>query len=137
MDNKNDNIVARILQYIEKKDISIRLFAKTVGFSHSLLPKTNSLGSDKLEKIFSIYTDLNPTWVVTGKGNMLIETLSIVEEDQVSYMKSCKDCKEKERKIEILEKTITLLEDQVEESKKYRELIGELLNRDKLNKQVS
>ncbi|WP_299457764.1 hypothetical protein [uncultured Rikenella sp.] len=63
--------IDRILYFADSQGMSIRAFAKTVGISHSLLGKTKALGSDKLEKILSIYPGLNPVWLLTGKGEML------------------------------------------------------------------
>lgn len=63
--------IDRILYYVESQGMSVRAFAKSVGISHSLLGKTKALGSDKLEKILSTYPDLNPAWLLTGKGEML------------------------------------------------------------------
>lgn len=76
MENKISNTIERIFYFIEIKGLSIREFAKNVGISHSLLRKIKSLGSDKLENIFSIYPELNPTWVMTGKGDMLLSLSS-------------------------------------------------------------
>lgn len=63
--------IDRILYFADSQGMSIRTFAKSVGISHSLLGKTKALGSDKLEKILSTYPDLNPVWLLTGKGEML------------------------------------------------------------------
>lgn len=76
MEHKISNTIERIFYFIESKELSIREFAKNVGISHSLLGKIKSLGSDKLENIFSIYPELNPTWVLTGKGDMLLSPTS-------------------------------------------------------------
>lgn len=80
MENKISNTIERIFYCVEIKWLSVREFAKNVGISHSLLGKIKSLGSDKLENIFSIYPELNPTWVMTGKGDMLLSlSLSLKE----------------------------------------------------------
>ncbi len=67
-----------------------------------------SIGADKLAKILRIYPDLNPAWLLTGKGEMLIskpkvkktykeaEGVSVLEEPQIKY----------ENKISALEKNI-------------------------------
>lgn len=73
MDNIIYTTVERILQFIEYKGVSKREFASRVGISHSLMGKTNSIGSDKLEKILSAYPELNPVWLLTGAGVMTNE----------------------------------------------------------------
>ena len=40
------------------------------SFGKSLKNK-GAIGSDKIENILSIYDDLSPDWLLTGKGNML------------------------------------------------------------------
>lgn len=70
MDKKTNTTVERIVQFIEFKGISKREFASKVGISHSLIGKANSIGSDKLEKILSVYPEINPIWLITGKEVM-------------------------------------------------------------------
>lgn len=72
MDKKVTTTVDRIIEFIDRKGISKREFAATVGVSHSLIGKSNAIGSDKLEKILSSYPELNPTWLLTGEGDMLL-----------------------------------------------------------------
>ena len=40
------------------------------SFGKSLKNK-GAIGSDKIEKILSVYPDLSPTWLLTGSGSML------------------------------------------------------------------
>lgn len=72
MDKIISTTVGRIAEFIEYKGVSKREFAATVGISHSLIGKTNAIGSDKLEKILSNYPELNPVWLLTGEGDMLL-----------------------------------------------------------------
>lgn len=71
-------ILQRIKQYIDYKGISIAAFEKSIGMSNASFGKSlktnGTIGCDKLEKILRVYTDINPTWVVTGVGNMLTES---------------------------------------------------------------
>lgn len=70
MENNLSTVITRIFDFIEKEGISIREFSEKVGISHSLLRKITAIGSDKLEKIFSAYPNLNIVWVMTGEGCM-------------------------------------------------------------------
>jgi transcriptional regulator with XRE-family HTH domain len=63
--------VERIQQLIEFKNISKREFSQKIGISHSLIGKSNSIGSDKLERILSVFPDVNAEWLLTGEGDML------------------------------------------------------------------
>lgn len=71
MDNKIYGTVERIIQFLDYKNISKREFASKVGISHSLIGKSNSIGSDKLERILSEYPELNPVWLLTGNEDMI------------------------------------------------------------------
>lgn len=64
-------IIARIVNYLDYKGITKYRFYKDLGFGNGLLNKDGNIGSDKCEKILSYYIDINPDWLLTGKGNML------------------------------------------------------------------
>lgn len=74
LDNLN-MILERIKQYIDEKGISIAAFEKSVGMSNASFGKSlknkGAIGTDKLENILSVYTDLSPEWLMSGKGSML------------------------------------------------------------------
>lgn len=76
MDKINAPIKQRILQYIDYKSITKESFLKKSLISSSNF-KSNGLkseiGGDKLAYILSVYDDLNPEWLLTGKGSMLKE----------------------------------------------------------------
>ena len=68
-------ILERIKEYIDQKGISIAAFERSVGMSNASFSKSlknnGSIGSDKIENILSVYTELSPKWLFTGEGNML------------------------------------------------------------------
>ncbi|RZJ69500.1 MAG: helix-turn-helix transcriptional regulator [Flavobacterium sp.] len=65
----------RIGQYIEKKRISYYAFENSLGASRGSISKAvkdgKSVGSNVLENIIAVYSDLNPVWLLTGQGEML------------------------------------------------------------------
>lgn len=61
----------RILQYLINKDISKYKFYQITGLSNGFLDKKGNIGSDKCENILSFFPDINPEWLLTGKGEML------------------------------------------------------------------
>lgn len=65
-------ITERLTQYIEYKGISKYRFYKETGLSNGFLDKSTSIGVDKCERICTQYADINIEWLVTGKGDMLI-----------------------------------------------------------------
>lgn len=69
-------IVERIKEYMDFRQISIAAFEKSIGLSNASFNKTlrtgGAIGTDKLEKILSAYPELNPHWLMTGEGPMVI-----------------------------------------------------------------
>lgn len=68
-------ILERIKAYMDYKGIKIAPFEKSIGMSNASFGKSlknnGSIGTDKLENILSIYSDINPAWLLTGEGDML------------------------------------------------------------------
>jgi len=102
-------MLQRLKEYIDFKGIKISGFEKSIGMSNASLVKPmrsgGSIGADKLEIIFKVYPDLNPTWLLTGEGEMLNKEkknypesggVSILEEPTAIY----------EKKVATLEKTV-------------------------------
>lgn len=69
-------IVDRIAAYIDFKGISLNSFDKSIGASNGYIGKQikngASVGSDIIEKIISIYQDLNFEWLIKGTGPMIL-----------------------------------------------------------------
>lgn len=63
----------RILQFIEYKGISKNKFYIESGISNGVLDKKSGLSMDTVEKFYSTFPEINPEWLLTGKGNMLKE----------------------------------------------------------------
>ena len=68
-------IVQRLKDYIDYKQISIAAFEKSVGLGNATFNKVlksgGAIGTDKLEKILNKYPEINNNWLLTGEGNML------------------------------------------------------------------
>ena len=68
-------ILERIKEYIDCKGITIAAFERSIGMSNASFGKSlknrGAIGSDKIENILSVYTDLSSEWLLTGIGNML------------------------------------------------------------------
>lgn len=76
MDNKFSNIKERILYIIEYHNDTKEDFFKKIGMTYGNFKgsaKKTPINSDALVNILSIYKDINPEWLLTGKGEMLKE----------------------------------------------------------------
>ncbi len=69
-------ILERLKQFIDYKGISVSGFEKSIGMSNASFSKSlrnkKAIGTDKLENILKVYPEINPTWLLRGKGPMLI-----------------------------------------------------------------
>ncbi|MDO9633630.1 MAG: hypothetical protein Q7J05_01125 [Paludibacter sp.] len=65
------SIRERIIEYLLYKGVSRYRFYKDTGLSNGFLDKIGSITSDNCEKICYCYPDINPEWLLIGKGEML------------------------------------------------------------------
>lgn len=63
----------RVIQYLDFKGISKREFYLKTGLGNGILDKNSSLTLLSVEKIISIFEDLNAFWLLTGRGSMIAE----------------------------------------------------------------
>lgn len=68
-------ILERLKEYIDYQGISVAAFERSIGMANASFGKSlknkGAIGTDKLEKILSIYSEISPVWLMTGEGNML------------------------------------------------------------------
>lgn len=68
-------VAERLGQYIENKGYSFYEFENNLGVSRGSISKSvkqnKNIGAGVLENILTTYNDLNPEWLLTGKGEML------------------------------------------------------------------
>ena len=69
--------IERFREYLDAKGIANARAEKDCGFSNGLignaLKTKTTIGSDKLEKILSVYSDLSAEWLLRGVGSMLLD----------------------------------------------------------------
>lgn len=68
----NSTIKDRILKYLDYKNISQYQCYSDTGITRGVLTQKFGLSEDNLTKFLNYYTEVDPTWLVTGNGNMLI-----------------------------------------------------------------
>lgn len=120
----------RIILYIDYKGISVSNFFIETGIKRGFLDsdKLDSAVSDVfIAKIIAVYKDLNLYWLITGKGEMLLEKneqiFSFVNEPLPVY--SLKE--ENSEVVEILKQTIADLKKEVEELKDDKEVLKSVI----------
>lgn len=68
------NIKERIIMSANYYNLSIRKFEEKCHLNRGVLgnmSEKSTIGSDKLASIFDNCEEINPEWLITGKGNML------------------------------------------------------------------
>lgn len=74
MGNKLSNIKSRVLQVARYKEVSYERFCENIGMTYGSFKgeaKKRPLNSDAIAIIISMYSDVNPDWLLTGVGEML------------------------------------------------------------------
>lgn len=71
------NVNSRITQFVSAKGLSIAEFERICGLSNGYVRKVkDSLGKRGLSDILSKFPDLNVDWLLTGEGEMLVDSSS-------------------------------------------------------------
>lgn len=120
-------ILQRLKQFIDVKGLTIASFEKSIGMSNASFGKSlknnGAIGSDKLENILSVYSDINPVWLLTGQGEMLSmhqapsgpkdsltdENRMLLQEKDARIAALEKIISSQDRTIELLEEKIAVL----------------------------
>jgi len=68
-----------VLEIIDLKNINKSTFYKLTGLSNGFLDKVKDIGASKIESILNVFEDINPEWLITGKGSMLKTGLKVSE----------------------------------------------------------
>lgn len=86
---ENSILKDRILKYLENKGVSKYEFYQKTGISNGILSQKNGLSEENVLKFLSYYKDINPSWLLTGNGSMLLDdNKSVVSEPVTVYNSS-------------------------------------------------
>lgn len=113
--NKDYSVIKKnILKVLEFKGVSKKEFYEQSGVSDGILSQFGGLSEESLLKFINYYPEINLFWLLTGKGEMLVEDMaadfkplnklskekiiqSVVQEPNTLYnVKECDKCKEKD-----------------------------------------
>lgn len=97
--------IERFKEYLDHKEIANHRAETDCGLSNGLIKNAlksgSALGSDKLEKILNVYSDLSAEWLLRGTGSMIKGEGKAVElENRIA--KVSKDQAHQEKAYEIL-----------------------------------
>lgn len=96
MDKFYTNIKERVLYFAKYKGVSIEKFLDSIGMTYGSFKgkaKEGALNSTAIEEIYTKYSDINLIWLITGKGEMIIDEKNyennssslILNEEDLSY----------------------------------------------------
>jgi len=104
MTNYIDETYKRVEQIIVFKNMNIKSFEDRINVSNNsigtAIRRKASFKSNVLNKILNSFPDINPTWLLTGKGKMLVA--DIVEEPNSLYANENIELKVKEELLKLL-----------------------------------
>jgi hypothetical protein len=127
------SVKERIREFVKYKGMSERAFCLSIGVSTSFVNSMRkSLQPDKISSIVLHYPELNPTWLITGDGQMILGTEAKTSKntqspaypqvnlnDELGMMKQLLESKDK--LVASLEREIQTLNRQIEGKEKESE----------------
>lgn len=103
-------IKKNILKFIEYKGLSKYEFYKIAGITRGILDQNNGISEENTARFLAVYKEVSAEWLITGRGEMLKsqEGINKAPPDMVKENKcsGCEMCREKEKRIDTLERTI-------------------------------
>lgn len=120
-----------LLQYIDFKGISVFKFEQSIGVRSTIdkaIKSNSNLRSDILSKIIEVYTDLNPDWLLTGKGEMLRQNeTNVVNEPGPVYEIEEKVVTELKKQNDLLRENYHLSKEMIDLQKEKIEVLQQKL----------
>ena len=88
-ENKQEKslIKQNILLYLEKKGVTPYEFYKISGVTRGVLAQNNGISEDNISRFLAYAPDVNPTWLLTGRGEMLLDKqdfFNIQEKEEIN-----------------------------------------------------
>jgi hypothetical protein len=119
--------IDRLHQYMASKNISPYVFERNCGIANGYLSKQTkgkgTIGSKIVEKITEKYTDLNVTWLLTGKGQMLSSHFYVQSDDISALAENETVYETQQNTIKALREKILILENSLADKEKIIQLL--------------
>lgn len=124
--------IDRLQEFLNKKNISPYTFERNCGIANGYLNKQTkgkgTIGSEIIERITEKYKDLNITWLLTGKGQMLANHIYI-QSDQFSTLAENESVyASHEQTVKSLREKILILENALADKEKIIKMLEHQLN---------
>lgn len=117
-----EKIIHRLFKYLECKKIPHTRFEKEIGVSNGYLntqlKRDADLGETNIRKVIDYCLDINPLWLLTGRGEMIKTAESGSPTAELVYKSDLKDVEIISSKNEIIEtqkKLISSLEQRIKD----------------------
>jgi hypothetical protein len=112
-------VIDRLFLFLRHHNLTPYNFERGCGIANGYLKKQTkgkgTIGSEILEKILARHKDLSLSWLITGKGTMLVDSgeapENILNEEQTPYRTS-------QEVIRLLREKITVLENSLADKEK-------------------
>lgn len=69
---KKSPIKQNILKYLEFKGLSRYKFYQESGITRGILDQDTGISEDNIARFLAYYSEVSPTWLLTGRGEMLL-----------------------------------------------------------------
>lgn len=115
----------RIIEFLKYIKIGQNTFESKIGWSNGYISNTKHISADKLKNVANEYPQLSLIWLITGKGEMIVETGNKVDIDQsVNIEKEYLDILRENRQLRIkIEEYLTKIGELEKELSDLNELV--------------
>ena len=76
----------RIIQYLDSVKVSKYEFYQKTSISNGVLSQKTGLSEENILKFLSYYLEVNPNWLLTGKGDMIKDSYNQSIKGDGNYM---------------------------------------------------
>lgn len=124
--NNFTTIKERLIHILEIKNVSKNKFYQDTGVAYGILSQKNELKCDTLVKFITYFPDVNPDYILLGKGSILRKDGEILSENGENFVVSEKIFREILEENKQLNREIGRLEAELSAIKKAAAPVGEV-----------